>query len=316
MSVTSFNFLQDGTSGPQVGERGSRTYKITIEAFTSGANESGTSVISTPGLPTQYVSTHPNDPFAVCVEIDPKQHPDASNYWLITYTYRTRIREFAQGKPSGDGQQSPQFDADNPLNRPPKIRHYTKMVKRPVFADLDGNPYVTTAGELYEAQMKEVPRRVIHVERNLASFDDELINNCDGAVNSSGFYGRAARRVKCENLQASEEWDKQTFYWVVSADFIVGNDDDIPPGGDPAGWWYDWKLNAGFHYLDGNGKYVPFLARGGQRPSRPMLLGLNGTALNGNGTYVPGVSANAPVWLGFRQFRDADFNQLGLLDGV
>ena len=258
---------------------------------------------------------HPDDPLAFCTEIDPEQDEDDATYWVITYKYSTQVPAFAQGKPDGTNQTGSGGHPEvpqNPLDRKPKVRIAGKMFKRLTWRDLDDIPIVNKAGQPYEGTMLEVPRAVIHVSRNIEGFDYDIVNRCKGGVNDNVFLDWEARRVKCEELTAEENFEQGQYFWKVQGEFIVANQDDLMGNAVTSGyWWYEWKLNAGFEYLNASGALTPFDVRG-QKPSRPMLLSATGTRLNNTGLWVAG-GAN-PIYLGFRVLRDAPLNSLGLFD--
>lgn len=313
MAVIEINDLARGTWGPRWGPEGRRTYRITKEVITDG-DDPGPDVMGDSRLPQQFQTTHPNDPKAFCVGADPEQDEDDATYWRIAYDYSTNVPEFAQaavspsGGVSGGGTSDPSYDVDNPLNRPPKIRLRNKRFKRTRFVDLDGDPIENAAGVPFEAYQEEVSRLVIDITRNLPDFDYELLNRCEDGVNEAAFIGFPARKVWCMECTADPEYDKETFFWIVHAIFVVGNDDDIlttdpDRGGGPDAWWFEWRLNAGYDKLV-NGALVPIRPHG-QRPARPVLLDLFGDELQ---------SSQDPIYLGFRVKRDAPLHALGLFD--
>jgi hypothetical protein len=312
VAVIEWNYLANGTWGPKVGANGERTYQITIEAITNDGADPGVLVLSTTGFPRQYESQHPNDPFALCVEIDPKQDEDDAAYWVITYGYSTKIPQLAQANLSGGGgspTESPSYDVDNPLARPPKVRWSDKMFKRTVFTDQDGVVIANKAGELFEPYQDEVPRLVLHVQRNLAEFDKDLIPQCVGGVNVSGILGYEPRQILCQKLEATIERDKLVTYYDASGEFVIAADDDLITGGPAGSWWYDVRINAGFHYWDPvTNKLKDITTPNGQRPSRPVLLNTAGTAA----IYIR--DGGVPNYCWFRVKRDAPFVSTGLFD--
>lgn len=325
MAVIEWNFLAPDTWGPRCGPDGTRTYQITIEAITDTL-DTGASVLSHVGFPLQFVSTHPNDSLAVCNSIDPQQDPDDGNYWVIKYGYTTRPRELAQaattasGGPTGGGRPSPEHPA-NPLDRSPKVGFTTRMFKRLIIQDEDDRPIVNQANVPFETFSKEVPRLVMTVERNMQDFSWDLMNYTVGHVNGSSWLGWTTRQVYCAELDANIDRDQGVTFWKVRGKFIVATSDDILQssiiyGGGPNSFWHEWKLNAGYEYLDGTGgpsaKTVRFTTTAGQPASKPMLLKADGTRLNGTGLFVAG--GDPVIWLGFRVLADAEFNALGFFD--
>lgn len=310
MQLLENNIMRDGTWGPRCGDDGVRTYAVTRELVLDQETLNGPAVLSLPGLPVQFVSRHPFDDVAICKSIEAAHHEEASDCWIVTYGYSNKIRELEQGSASGSPKDQPKHEA-NPLDRSPKISISTKLFKKTILKDLDGFTIKNTAGVPFAPYQIELPRKVIDVERNLPEFDDNLMNECVGGVNVVAFIGYAERRIKCENASVKYARENGVGYAAVRAQFIVGNDDDILDEETyPDGWWYDWKLNCGFEYLDPNtGKLRPILVNG-QRPAQPMLLTLGGALLNSTGRFVAGGAA--PIWLGFRVLRDAPLKAIGL----
>lgn len=319
MAVTSFNTLADGTWGPEVDANGVYTYQITMEAFTNDAGDTGDSVLATQNLPIQYVTKHPSNPLARVMTARAKQDENDHTYWVLTYGYSTSIRVLAQssGAPAGGGSPSSPGAGNstpthsvNPLDRRPKISLKTKSYKKPIFKSLVGTPITNAAGELFEATTIEVQRLLIDVRRNILDFTYEYLNLMTGSMNALTFLGFDPFRVKCEMLEATEHFENEQFYWEIHGQFIVGTAADILDAAYPAAWWSEWKLNAGFHYLNG-GVLTPCLVNG-QRPSRPLLLAADGSLLNGTGRYVAGGAD--PIYYPFKVLDEYDFNLLGLFN--
>ena len=309
MAVTDFNILANGTWGPRISPDGTRTYQVALEVITD-SETSGPDVLAAPGMPVKY-GTHADDPQAYCVSVECEQNEDDHNYWVLTYGYSTRVGQFAQagfsagggltGSGTGESGAPPEFDDDNPLAQPPVIKLRTKLFKKTVFRDLDELLIDNQAGDLYEGTVIEVPRLVIDITRNLASFDPELIAETVGSVNVGAFWGYEARQVKCEELTADVEWKNNATFWRVHGVFAVANAGDLIHSSEAGVYWYEWKVNAGYNYLSGT-TLIPILLRG-QRPARPQLL----TATGG----LAAIGAT-PIFLGFRVCPDASFGALGL----
>lgn len=310
MAVTEFNVLAKGNE-PSIDRDRSRTWTLVIEAITDSATDDFDTVVGTVGFPRQFVSTHPNDPEAFCVSVKGQQHEDDATYWELTYTYKTAVPEFAQGTPDGTGQSDPQH-SDDPLDRAPQIRLYTRMIKVPTFFDYNGNGLINSAGSPYETWNRELPILVIDARKNVSAFLFDNLNDIVGSVNDAEFRGWEKRRVKCETLEASPKFDKG-FYWDLHGQIAVGRtaqiiDTSASIGGSD-GWWFDWKLNAGYEIWDAiAGKLRPIIMPGGQRPSRPQPLNAAGTAVINLRNGV-----DRPVWNAFRICPDANFAPLDTL---
>lgn len=310
MPVTDFGILADGTSGPRIAPDGTRTYRVRLFAKTD-VEMSGPDVLAAPGMPVKF-GRHADDPQAVCIDVDCEQDEDDATYWILDYGYSTKVEQFAQagftaaGGLTGSGESDPQHNDTDPIDRRPEIKLRTKMFKKLMFRDMDGLLIDNMAGEPYEMTIIEVPRLVIDITRNLPDFDPELIAETVGAVNVGPFWGYEERQVKCIELTADIAWNNDQSYWRVHGIFAVGNAGDLTHGTtEPGVYWYEWKLNAGYQYLDSSGVLKPIFLPGGQRPTRPQLL-------TATGDRAP-VGA-APIFLGFRVCPDASFAALGLFD--
>lgn len=313
MSVTSWNFLADGEEGPKVGADGTRDYKITIEA-TTDAIMSGIGVLAHSAFPRQYISTHPDDPFALCITADPQRNEDNPLYWRVAYGYSTKVPELAQTSMGsgggGGGKSDPNHDPEDPLSWAPKVRWSTKMFKRIRFKDEDGQNYTNGAGEYFEGAVKELPRLVLSVKRNVPTFDVSTLNQVNGGVNNEACIGYAKRRIKCEKLTAEPKFEKKQFFWELDGEFIIGSNTDVSaviwPGIPADGWWYEKKLNAGYTYYDLVAEaLVPILQRG-QRPARPVPLAADGS------DYLDIKAGDVPNFIYFRELSDANFNITGI----
>jgi len=299
MSVIAFNELADGRRGPKIGPEGTRTYTRVFEAITDNPADTGPFVVSFAQAPVKY-GPHPDDYFARCTDVDPLQDPDAATYWRLTYSYSTRPRLLAQVRPDGKPEESPKVDEDNPLNEHPEIDWETKYFKVPMEADLEGKPYVNAAGVPFETYLEERPRLVMNVSRNLVEFNQQLIVECEGALNDQLFLGQGTKKIKCERIRAKAGWKKNQGFVKVSAQVIIcGPDED----------WVLRKLNAGYEYWDAASGKLKKIYVDGQLPSRPQLLSEDGTKV----LYIR--KGDKPNYIEFRNLRSADLNQLGLFDG-
>lgn len=301
-------------SGPVYGPDGSRTYKEVWNARTDQL-ESWQTVANEIGI-VQYQTAYPYDMFALATEITGcEPHEDDENYWTVEYKYTTKLDQLAQVSLAAGGGGSPGpgsgHNPDEPLTWAPKVRWSTKMFKRVVFRDLDGRLYANGAGELFEPAMREYPRLVLNVQRNIATFDEKLLTKVTNAVNGEECIGYAAGQIKCERLSAEPQYDKQR-YWKVEGEFIIGAPTDINatiwPGIPANAWWHDKRLNAGYQTRGYDGTLAPILIRG-QKPSRPVPLTTDGV--------YPAALADPPESPNFLYFRELpweNFNATGLFD--
>lgn len=315
MPVTEFNIMAEDTWGPRVDPSGTVNYRVTLEAFTDNPNDTGPQVVGAPGMPVKFGS-HADDENAFCVSVDAKQHEDDATYWILTYDYTTRPEQLAQvaidnaGGLTGEGEEDPQHNDADPLDRRPKIKLRTRKIKRMRFADLDGRPIQNFAGVPFAAHMEEVTRLVIDVTRNVPNFDPAMVTNCTDGVNEVPWLGLAKRQIWCADLTADVDREKQITFFAVHCELVIGKPSDIlndvpANGGLVDGYWAEWKLNAGYDEIDMATGRLKAIKIDGQRPAQPVLLNLFGGKL---------AAGQNPIFLGFRVKEDAPLHALGLFD--
>lgn len=305
MPVVEVNTLADENTGPFFGPFGSRRYVRWYEVRTD-VFEPGLTIVSHPAIPRQFVTVLlGDDADAYCVLVHPFRNPDDHLYWTVRAEFSTDVEEFRQGSISG-GAHTPTWD-ENPMLRPPVFEVGTKYIRHTFIKDLDNRWIRNRAGDPYPPIVREIPFLHIHVERNFDIVDFPLLNYCNGAINDIQVGIWARRQVKFENGRAQSQFDQGVHYWRVSGDFYFGNDDlilnsDPNTGGSDEGWWYEWKLNAGYHKLVG-GVLKSILTPSGQRPANPRPLAFDGTEL---------AAGADPIFLAFKVLRDAPIHLLGL----
>lgn len=319
MAVTDSGTLADGTWGPRIDANGTRTYQIMMDA-TTDSEMAGHEVLEAMGI-LQFQTAHPNDPFALATEADAEQDQDDHNYWRCTYKYSTYLPELAQvslaagggGTPSGADGHNP----EDPLSWAPKVRYSTRTYKRVRWRDQDGRVYMTAAGEMMELPMKEYNRIVMHIQRNVRTFDVNLMNRVPNGVNIDSCMGYEARRLKCDRLTATPHNDKGG-YWELDAEIIIGSPDDVNetiwPDVPADGWWWDKRLHAGYSYRElenGVWRSRQIIESSGQRPSRPRPLSSDGTEV----LVLSNAADLARINFVYRrELTDSDFNRTGLFD--
>ena len=311
MAVLDYYMTADGSKGPMYGADGTRTYKQKWHA-TTDTEETWQTIANAIGI-VQFQTAHYSDPFALAIDADFEQDEDDDNHWIVNYTFSTKLNELAQISLAGGGGGAPTqgsgHDPEEPLTWAPKVRWSTKMFKRVRIRDNDGKLYANAAGEVLEASMKEFPRLVLNVQRNIVDFDVSLLLRLPGSVNGEECIGYEWRRIKCERLTAEPKYDKQR-YWSVEGEFIIASPSDVStviwPGIPAFGWWYDKRLNAGYQEIR-NGTRRPIF-QNGQKPTRPVPLTQTGRVCT---DFDPPVDPN---FLYFRELDDADFNGTGLFD--
>lgn len=316
MPVTDFGILADGTDGPHIGQDGTTTYKVRLFARTD-VEMSGGAVLASPGMPIKF-GQHADDQDAFCIGVSSKQDEDDATYWILDYDYSTNIKELAQaafsnsGGLTGGGEEDPQHNDADPLDRRPVVKIRSKRLKKLRFADLDGRAIQNLAGVPYEAYTDEVSRTVIDVTRNVAGFDMDMVPLCEDGVNEIAWLGKAKRQIWCASLSADFEREKRLTYVKLHAELVIAKESDIlndnpANGGLADGYWAEWKLNAGYEELDLVTGLLKDIKIRGQRPARPVLLNLFGERLAVS-------QLGNPIFLGFRVKDDAPLHQLGLFD--
>lgn len=183
---------------------------------------------------------------------------------------------------------------DDPLEDPPQ--YSLSHEELTVYPDTDygGKPFVNSAGDrLVPGLPVKLPVQVITIERNYSSFPLNLARQYYGAVNSKKFWGYYPGYVLCSGISArSQQVRNGIVYFRATITLKIS----------PMRWNPTMVLDRGTRWIDDNGKKHHILVDG-----VPTKEPVN---LNGQGKPLP--PSNPPVYLQFKNYREADLNGLGV----
>lgn len=226
--------------------------------------------------------------------IDCKAEADKGwRYWWVEVRYTNRPAD--PNKPDDDG------DKD-PLNDPVEIDWDSGDGKETIRKDLDGNPIQNSAYDRFDTDPEiDVPRPVLVITKNFATFDAPTAYDYGGTVNEAEWQGAEAGTLLLRRIRARKQIRNGIKYWAVTCEFEY----------DPNGWQLQ-LLDQGYNEV--------FLGPRATLAKRPIKL--NGEdckkpqMLNGLGFSIAIDDLQAgtvdPVYLTFRVRREKDFNALNL----
>lgn len=238
-------------------------------------------IVTSGYIPSLY-SIHPDDPFAYCVAVRPSARDDTRTVIDVDIEYSNQIPQ-ANQKP------------DNPLLYPVVRSYRTNPISRPVFKDINGNWVVNSAKQPYQPAYEKVFHNPVYIfKKNYPVFTDTEADTYTGHVNSTTFLGKAAKYIKCNDIQAEEQFENGYNFWAVTLEFEY----------DPFGWTVD-LLNQGYNQLV-SGKLIACKDQYFERVSEPVPLSSAGVQL------TPAQIPDDLSYSTFEFYYTADFNDLGL----
>lgn len=213
-------------------------------------------------------------------------------FWWLEVTYTNRP---ADTNVDDDGD-------DDPLNDPVEIDWDSGEGKETIRKDLDDKPIVNSAYDRFDSDPEiDVPRPVLVITKNFATFDGSTAYQYIGVVNSSEWQGAAAGTLLLRRIRARKQIRNGTKYWPVTFEFAY----------DPKGWQLD-ILDQGYTevYLTTGGELKKRAIKvNGEDAKKAQPLNGIGFALDIDGLKNGTVD---PVFLTFRVREEKDFNQLNL----
>jgi hypothetical protein len=256
-------------------------------------------------LPIFGYSPFPQDLLAICSRVDVQQNKENGCFWTATCEWRTVL-----GK-------NPQNEQKKPDQRRPVWSYSFQPITKYFPADLDGNPFVDTAGTPFDPP----PERPIWVDEITVERYESSMNRAGdrqyiNAYNSDSWLDAEPGEAFIHNIAAVEVfefnayWFRRTFTILVSPRIQISGTVAGPnSGGSPfvGAWDYECVLNQGPQYLaksgPNKGKPQPVSA-GGYVDGRAKMLDANGAVL---------VDVKNPVYLKFRTKNKASFGDLNLV---
>jgi hypothetical protein len=191
----------------------------------------------------------------------------------------------------------------NPLEKRPKVTWGSVKYEIHKSKDLDGLPFVNTAGEpLLEPPKLDENRSLLTITRNEETFSEAYVKQFRDTVNFDTFLGYPPNTVKCRDIVGDQEYDADWgMYWEVKYEFEIRDDSDTDGDG-----WTLVVLNAGLREKKTSGAAPTEVMMGGKPVSDPVLL-------NQAGLYVPGAD---PYYLEFHIYPEKNFADLNIPEDI
>lgn len=239
-----------------------------------------------------------------------------SRFWEVVCSYSTKL-----DRPDLNAQVSPEL-------RPSEIEFDTITVGVPLLYDVNGLPILNSAGDLFDPPLEmEETRMLIRITRNVAfgGFDPDFYARFQNTVNSTAFFGLKIWQVKCRKVRSVRFFEDGTYFYRITGEFEVSyrtapvttiwpNEVDPLEETDTVSLaWMRYVLDRGFREI----KKFP--------PDPSVIAGIRGVItdpvtkrplttaglLDGAGYHL--LPGDAPVFLGFRVFPQADFDEMNLI---
>lgn len=287
MSVTSVKVKY--LTGGQADYKGSRNYTAVFQVETDDPNDGiitvgnavdpGGLAIPTPGISVYQFNAAETDTSAVCTSIAPERVDDTFTLWLVTANY-TNASEPNQ---------------DNPLDRPLLINISSQKYEQAVIKDRDGKGIVNTAGDPFDPPlMMDGTRIFLSLTKNFADYNFDLAGAYCDSLNASLYYGFAAEKLKMDGYHASRQFEQDTLFWTVTADFAFRRE----------GWQLQ-PLNAGLRRKAGSARQK-CTDDDGQPVQTPVPL-------SSAGGQISDPTVDNVVYLAFDVYPVLEFSALGFI---
>ncbi len=235
------------------------------------------------------------------------QDGEDAKQWKVTFEYGP----YDGNHESGSASQN--IGVINPLDAVPDIKWTPAVFEEFYPKDINGLPFLNTAGDPIEDPPKRmVSRQTFSFSRNEATYNDSYAQLFRQTVNSSPFLSFEANQVKCSSIDAERHFDADWgYFWRVNYQFemrVVKFTNRLD-GTFVTYGWEDLILNAGFHKLISS-TLTPILINGQPTPV-PVPLTQDGLPLNT--TWSTNNNSNPdPIYLVFMQYAQSDFSQLNI----
>lgn len=308
-------------TGGSFGVRGQRQQTRKFRVVTTNAEYGPNEICQADNLPGPY------DPFVanggttldlatVCVQLiadlDPQAQEDSRFHWIVTAVYSTEVP--AEGIPTvtrwGD---DPVGSQNNPWQEPPHYRWESETIQRTPPNDLDGYPFVNSAGQPFSPPLTfEMSRPVLILTRNQETFDWSVANLYAFAVNEDLFMDYPPGTVQCFPIHAELDHRGSIPFWRVSYRLRFGIATYNPEIDDFEVESFQPKiLDAGMcaikYLVFGRGTPAPIVGYGGLPVNQPVPLNGLGQQLLSVPDPVRGGWMIEPVYRSFRVFPSKPF---------
>lgn len=286
---------------------GSRTYsriwRVLLTVNPNNRFKSAIEICNAPGIPPPYSiffnpETGEADFNAFSIRYVPeKEHGQSDEWrtWLVRVEYSTQITEGGLPLLVGFGDEGG-FQNQPWLERP-VVRWDKDTIHRAYGADLDGKPFVNSAGQpFHPAPTFEVGRAVLVLTRNEEFVSRSAISGFAYATNSAAFLMAPIDTVRCDPIIAEQQFRGATPYWRVTYRLVFNGPKN--PGNNALVDLESWQPN----FLDAGtmrkqttlgipfgGQPIPIYSPTGP-VTTPQLLDGAGQPLDvsgGPGTYTP-----------------------------
>jgi len=293
-------------------EAGSQTF-FTEYTVKSDTPTESRAIILACGLLPIYGSPHPENPAAICVDVDARRNRDDPYFWDVRAEWNTVTR----------GKWAPQEDQKAPDQRRPRWRFNFIEIPQSWFHDLDGKLFADTAG----IQFAPPPDLPIFVDEvTITRYESTLNRTADrgylNATNTDPWNGAAAGTALVRNIATEEVyewgayWFLRTFTVLVNPKILVPVELALDTEGQQickGGWDPHYVLNAGPKSLVTiNGKKVPVPHVDlGVTDGQPQPLKPDGSLVPRNPT--TGALVFPVYFCKFRRVNKASFAPLNLV---
>lgn len=296
MAVTSVTELMEREGSWERNWKRSYTRKFRVQTDTPDTDQvdvlyarDPSTGVKIPALGQIYTAKNGNfDGGSFCEQVQCSNEAEDGKSWIVTVQY---------------GPYDPtQFDAQNPLDAPPKVRFGLSRQSITADKDVDGKPVVNSAGQAFDPPIeKDESRLVMSVEVNVQTFDANLFAAYKDTVNDDVWWIFAPKTVKFMNATAELQHSGDCpvnggLYWVMTWEFEIKEDT-----------WTKKILDQGLMCIGvsggSSGELIHCIDTEGQPASEPMLL-------DGAGHQNP--KGAGPVYLSYDVYEPKDFSVFNL----
>jgi len=196
-------------------KEGHRTYKTIYQVITNDVNDGPITAMSAGGLPVAggvYVYGNDSDSWAFChaiPEVKLKEYDESRKQWHLTYTHSTEPMERCQTT-----------SIENPLMEPWAVEGDSDEWTEEATTDKDDEAIDNSSLEPLTGKEIEVfkTRRRLRLSKNLASLNQDLIDDIEGSVNDGNvtIFGKAygARQLYMRKIRFTRRiYATCTFYY-------------------------------------------------------------------------------------------------------
>lgn len=198
-----------------------REYTKTFRVRVADPRVGPETVCRAPGIPAPYTpyasaGNFEYDLSAVVVGLEAAKEVETDwQNWIVTVKYSTELGNVKSdfGFPSKkDG-----GTANHPELEPPVLDWDFEVVKEAMPTDLNGRPFINSAGDLYEpAPQIDVARPVLHLQRNQLDFSPVKAQQFAFALNNKMFLGQYPYTAQCYPPKATQKQLGGLIYWRVT----------------------------------------------------------------------------------------------------